>query len=469
MSETHIGKDSELETHIPNYKLIESCRTISDNTRYFEGLCLYIHKNIKGGVTLVKNDHSDIIWIKLPKESFKFRKKLFIGFVYMSPINSTVYRNSDIDSGTLLDSVRQDILDFSQVGDTLLMGDINAHIAKDTPDYIQGDVTDGHVPIPDDLYQPDIPISRNTMEVENTCPQGKLLLSLCKAIPLRILNGRRSGDSYGSFTHYPFRTKGFTENPSVIDYGIANPQLLERVRYFRVDDLTELSDHGCISTSIDANFTIISRLDNIPTKPCPERFIWRSPYKEKFYDLINSNQSKMTLRSILKINFQKTQSGVDNAVRKLTNSIIEVARQTLPVLKYRENKRTRTVKKKWYDKSCADMKYELSRSGKKIKHDPLNCVLRHQFNIIKKSYKTLLKQKEIGYVRIIRAKLSESVLKDPKHFWQAIKDLTNDNVNEVNPISAIDNSTWHDYFSRLYSSSNHPQTSDIESSTKPNS
>ena len=94
--------------------------------------------------------------------------------MYISPINSTVYRNSDIDSGTLLDSVREDISDFSQVGDTLLMGDINAHIANNTPDYIQGDVIDGHVPTPDDLNQPDIPISRNTMEVENTCPQGKL-------------------------------------------------------------------------------------------------------------------------------------------------------------------------------------------------------------------------------------------------------------------------------------------------------
>ena len=73
---------------------------------------------------MIKNDHSDIIWVKLIKEVFKFRKDLFIGFVYISPINSNVYRNSDINSGTLLDSVRQDISDFSQVGDTLLMGEI---------------------------------------------------------------------------------------------------------------------------------------------------------------------------------------------------------------------------------------------------------------------------------------------------------------------------------------------------------
>ena len=46
------------------------------------------------------------------------------------------------------------------------MGDINAHIAKNTPDYIQSDVFDGHVPIPDDLYQPDIPITCNTITLD---------------------------------------------------------------------------------------------------------------------------------------------------------------------------------------------------------------------------------------------------------------------------------------------------------------
>ena len=121
-------------------------------------------------------------------------------------------------------------------------------------------------------------------------------------------------------------------------------------------------------TSIDASFTITTGLDNITAKPCPERFIWRLPYKENFYDLINSNQSKMTLRSILKINFHELSLVyIDNAVSKLTNSVIKVARQTLPVLRYRKNKRARTVTKKWYDKSCTDMKHELSRLGKKIK------------------------------------------------------------------------------------------------------
>ena len=83
--------------------------------------------------------------------------------MYISPLNSTVYRNSDINSGTLMDFVRQDISNFSEVGDTLLIGDINARIAKNTPDYIQVDVIDGHVPILDNLFQLDIPITRNAM------------------------------------------------------------------------------------------------------------------------------------------------------------------------------------------------------------------------------------------------------------------------------------------------------------------
>ena len=45
--------------------------------------------------------------------------------------------------------------------------------------------------------------------------------------------------------------------------------------------------------------------------------------------------------------------------------------------------------------------------------------------------------------------------------------VKNENVNEVNPLSTIDSSTQHDYFSRLYSSSNHSQTNDIESITEP--
>ena len=107
----------------------------------------------------------------------------------------------------------------------------------------------------------------------------------------------------------------------------------------------------------------------------------------------------------------------------LTNSVIEVARETLPVLKYRKNKRARTVKKQGHDKSCADMKHELSRLGKKLKHDPLNCGMRQQFNIARKSYKKLLKQKKKEYVRIIRAKLSDYFLKDQNVFGRPLKTL----------------------------------------------
>ena len=53
----------------------------------------------------------------------------------------------------------------------------------------------------------------------------------------------------------------------------------------------------------------------------------------------------MSLRNILKIDFQKTKSGVDNAVSTFTNSVTEVARQTLPILKYRKIKKQGRLKR----------------------------------------------------------------------------------------------------------------------------
>ena len=88
-------------------------------------------------------------------------------------------------------------------GNLLLMGDLNAYLPRGVTDFIEGDIMDDRVHLPDDVYQPDIPIPRNTMEMKNLNQNGKLLLDICKSVSLRILNGRTSGDLTGRFTRYP--------------------------------------------------------------------------------------------------------------------------------------------------------------------------------------------------------------------------------------------------------------------------
>ena len=65
-------------------------------------------------------------------------------------------------------------------GKVLIMGDFNAYVPNDSLDYISGDDLDDH--ILNDIYCPDIPLERKTMEFRELNKNGKALLDLCKTV-----------------------------------------------------------------------------------------------------------------------------------------------------------------------------------------------------------------------------------------------------------------------------------------------
>ena len=222
LSETHVGPDFGM--HLKDFKSIKSCRKVSGNNRYFGGLCVFISNHIKQGIKVVKNDHPNIIWIKLSKDFVNLSKNLLICFTYISPSDSEYYKNNDLTSTDLFEYIKLDCAEFMSNGNLLLKGDLNAYLPSGVTDFIEGDIMDDHVPLPDDVYQPDIPIPRNTMEMKNLNQNGKLLLDICKSVPLCILNGRTSGDLMGRFTRYPIYYGQNETNPllSVIDYALGD-------------------------------------------------------------------------------------------------------------------------------------------------------------------------------------------------------------------------------------------------------
>ena len=127
---------------------------------------------------VVKNDHPHIIWIKLSKDFFNLSKNLLICFTYISPSDSEYYKNNDLTSTGLFEYIELDCAEFMSNGNLLLMGDLNAYLPRGVTDFIEGDIMDDHVPLPDDVYQPDIPIPKNTMEMKNLNQNGKLLLDM---------------------------------------------------------------------------------------------------------------------------------------------------------------------------------------------------------------------------------------------------------------------------------------------------
>ena len=114
--------------------------------------------------------HPDIIWIKLSKDFFNLSKNLLICFTDISPSDSEYYKNNDLKSTDLFEYIKLDRAEFMSNGNLLLMGDLNAYLPRGVTD-----IMDDHVPLPDDVYQPDIPIPRNTMEMKNLNQNGKLL------------------------------------------------------------------------------------------------------------------------------------------------------------------------------------------------------------------------------------------------------------------------------------------------------
>ena len=121
---------------------------MSGNNRYFGGLCVFISHHIKQGIKVVKNDHPDIIWIKLSKDFFNLSKNLY---VLLSPSDSEYYKNNDLTSTDLFEHIKLDCAEFMSNGNLLLIGDLNAYLPRGVTDLIEGDIIDDHVPLPDDV------------------------------------------------------------------------------------------------------------------------------------------------------------------------------------------------------------------------------------------------------------------------------------------------------------------------------
>ena len=82
-------------------------------------------------------------------------------------------------------------------GNVMIMADFNAHVPHNSLDFIVDDDFDNHVPLPSDIYCPDIPLTRNTMELRKLNPNGELLIDMCKSVSVRTVNGRVAGDNCG--------------------------------------------------------------------------------------------------------------------------------------------------------------------------------------------------------------------------------------------------------------------------------
>ena len=135
---------------------------------------------------------TNFIWCKLDKSCLGTTQDIYLCGAYNPPLNSTYF------SPDIFEESEKDISFFNSQGSILLLGDLNARTGK----------YNDHLEMSDKNYL-EIDMFENTENISqrNKCDNilnshGKIVLQICKSFDLRILNGRKKGDSLGNITFH---------------------------------------------------------------------------------------------------------------------------------------------------------------------------------------------------------------------------------------------------------------------------
>ena len=120
---------------------------------------------------------------------------------------------------------------------------------------------------------------------------------ICKSVPLCILNGSTSGDLLGRLTRHPIYHGQNETNPlpSVIDYALGDHDILRKIKYFSISDLTRYSDHCIIKLSVETKFRINTENAYPNLISAPPKFECNNIYKNRLCEAFSSTECQTSL------------------------------------------------------------------------------------------------------------------------------------------------------------------------------
>lgn len=327
------------------------------------------------------------------------------------------------------------------MGETILLGDFNAHISTGDKDYID-----------DDSFIPDIlpasyvfdSVAKNRNAIKSPVKSdeyGRSLLDLCIASQSRILNGRTLGDTTGKCTSYQYN------GASIVDYCIVSSSLLNCVRFFSVSDLTPHSDHSQITTCLSLSYKVKTFQTN---RTAVNNLKWNPIISEKFVETIQSTEIRKDIESFL--NDTSLSFDTDSATEKLSN-IYNMAANIVGAIRPKTRCKSKKRKhKKWFDRECSCLKRSIRDLARRIScGQPNNELLKHYYTE-KKRYKTLIRRKHRQY----KAKLLNNLVgmenSNPKEFWKLIDTFKNEDGAPSEKSGNISPEDWSCYFKDLLNS-----------------
>ena len=432
LSETHVGPETSIS--IEGYHATPNNRKVcKSNNRYYGGMAVLIHLDIKKGVSVITDGDTESIWVRLKREFFGFEKDLYIGYVYVVPENSPLSdRSSDDPYAQIISKYQM----YQEKGNVVIMGDMNGRTAV-RYDYIANDSAE-YSPLPD-LYEPDRMRPRVSRDM-TTNHQGNKLLEACIANRLRILNGRTLGDLTGQLTCY------HPSGASVVDYVLVQEEFLSQLQHFKVHNfLAHLSDHCCISTTIYAD--VQRRTNTNKKKTCEARnYTWNKEIQTNFKLALLSPETIAQIRSFL--------TSIDgeynpNEQVKYVNSILYNILNKCTSLK-KNKKGKKRAGKKWFDSDCNTAKNRIKNLSKLRVKFPNDPHISGSLYTTKKQYKRLIKAKRHKFRNKLLHDLEHMSDNNPEQYWKILSELKKEQSSPAQKINPIPLEDWVDYFSKLY-------------------
>lgn len=445
LSETHASKKDVLQYE--GYKCYLNCRG-KESQKLSGGLATFIKRNIVYGVRLIDKTMSDMLWFKLDKGFFKFSKDLYLCFVYISPKQSSYTVRTNCDK-VIFEKLERDVSKFSQLGDIVLMGDINAHINKDEHDYIIND-SDNMLDdfLPDNYISDSIQRQRNTEICQKTNEYGRNFVELCIDAQLRILNGRTIGDSMGRLTYHNYA------GASIDDYCICNSSFLPNISSFKVGEFNPiLTDHCPITVNIFSQYSDGFKPDTLQFNV--KKIKWNNTKEALFRaNLANFNYDKLcedlgSLSKSVETRSDIQKSLINSKISEFSSFLIGATVKNAGKQNYQKRYKSQKRKRKklWFDNECETKYSHVKNLARNLSKNPWDKNLRQKVAFNKKELNKLIRKKHRLFKNGLMKKILESENNNPSEFWKSVNQLKC-KVQE-DPSANISPNEWVDYFKKL--------------------
>ena len=421
---------------IPNFEHIEllpNKLTSKAKGRSSGGLIIYYKTYLQQHIKVIRKAKSHI-WLEISKEIFyDAPNNLKICLAYIPPKESLYY------SDELFQDLVDDIIDLTTENeDFLVMGDFNARTHT---------LTD-HIPTAkhdDDTAGLNTASFLNRNNCDSSLPNlhGQNLINLCRSTNLRILNGRKIGDTTGNFTC-------FTHNgASTVDYALASQSLFDKIPLFHVSEQPEFSDHCKLTVEIPnktENIVVASPLKWIPLKA---RFLWESDSSIYFNNALNSDQIRSKMHAL---NQKPSENpDIDSIGSDLSSIFLDAAELSLKQKRSKtlvSNKCPKKQHKKWFDYDCRQTKSNVNDLSRQKHKNPHNEYIRKAYQQKLREYKQLCNKKRNEFWNCQITKLQDNLQKES--FWNTWEDF--DECIRKETVAIKDGHTWESYFKKLLSS-----------------